>query len=154
MGKMSPGSPQSILLSRGCCSASDGAGEGLLSTTLTVSTSPGKIPDIIQGSFGFESGGKTFRIDRNFDKQNKKAELVCEDDGENLSIENGDLELLLGGMDLSGYDNTISVGQLKTRPISLWRQRLKNMPPAAAPPVTETSGPSRQSSVWRNKKRR
>ena len=46
----------------------------------------------------------------------KKQKLVCEDDGENLSIENGDLELLLGGMDLSGYDNTISVGQLKTRP--------------------------------------
>ena len=77
---------------------------------------PWENPGYYSGILRFESGGKTFRIDRNFDKQNKKAELVCEDDGENLSIENGDLELLLGGMDLSGYDNTISVGQLKTRP--------------------------------------
>ena len=34
------------------------AGEGLLSTTLTVSTSPGKIPDIIQGSFGLKVAGR------------------------------------------------------------------------------------------------
>ena len=32
------------------------------------------------------------------------------------SITDGSWSFLLGGMDLSGYDNTISVGQLKTRP--------------------------------------
>ena len=94
-----------------------GRGRGRASVYDTYSIyEPWENPGYYSGILRFESGGKTFRIDRNFDKQNKKAELVCEDDGENLSIENGDLELLLGGMDLSGYDNTISVGQLKTRP--------------------------------------
>ena len=94
-----------------------GRGRGRASVYDTYSIyEPWENPGYYSGILRFESGGKTFRIDRNFDKQNKKAELVCEDDGENLSIENGDLELLLGGMDLSGYDNTISVGQLNTRP--------------------------------------
>ncbi len=73
-------------------------------------------PGYYSGILRFESGGKHFRIDRNFDKQNKKAELVCEDDGEELSVADGDLEQLLGGMNSAGYDNTISVRQLKIRP--------------------------------------
>lgn len=77
---------------------------------------PWENPGYYSGILRFESGGKHFRIDRNFDKQNKKAELVCEDDGEELSIDDGDLEQLLGGMTQAGYDNTISVEQLKVRP--------------------------------------
>lgn len=65
------------------------------------------------GTLKFESGGKIFRIDRNFDKYTKKAELICEDDGEQLSVADGDLEMLLGGLDSGGYENTVSVGQRK-----------------------------------------
>ena len=41
---------------------------------------------------------------------------VCEDDGEELSVEHGDLQMLLGGMTAELFDNTVSVGQLKAAP--------------------------------------
>ena len=62
----------------------------------------------------FESGGKYFCIRREFDKSSKKVQLICEDDGEELSVEHGDLEMLLGGVTAASYDNTVSIGQLKT----------------------------------------
>ena len=74
---------------------------------------PWENPNDYSGSLVFESGEKTFRIDRNFDRYTKKAELICEDDGEVLSVADGDLEMLLGGLDSGGYDNTISIGQMK-----------------------------------------
>lgn len=61
-----------------------------------------------------ESGGKRFRLTWNFGRQNANAKLVCWPDGEVLSVEDGDLSMLLGGV--SGvYDNTASIGQLKGR---------------------------------------
>ncbi len=74
---------------------------------------PWENPNYYSGSLRFESGGKTFRIDRNFDRYTKMAALTCEDDGEELSVEDGDLEMLLGGLNSGIYENTISVGQLK-----------------------------------------
>ena len=59
----------------------------------------------------FKSGEKHFRIERNFDKYSKKAELICEEDGEVLSVEDGDLQMLLGEMDAERYDNTVSMSQ-------------------------------------------
>lgn len=89
-------------------------GRGRASVYDTFSTyEPWKNPGHYSGSLKFESGGKTFRIDRNFDKYTKKAELVCEDDGELLSVEDGDLEMILGGLNAGNYENTVSVGQLK-----------------------------------------
>ena len=41
----------------------------------------------------------------------KKAELICEEDGEVLSVEDGDLQMLLGEMDAERYDNTVSMSQ-------------------------------------------
>ncbi len=78
------------------------------------------------GRMRFESGDKTFWIDRNFDKYGKKAELVCADDGEKLSVEDGDLRMLLGGMSESAYDNTVSIGQLKAQPGQSLSAELRN----------------------------
>ena len=38
------------------------------------------------GVMRFECGGRTFRLERNFKKYEKKDRLICEDDGEELSL--------------------------------------------------------------------
>ncbi|MGI6007007.1 MAG: ATP-binding protein [Ruminococcus sp.] len=67
------------------------------------------------GTLRFESGGKIFRINRDFSREHPKAELVCETDGERLSIEQGDLKMLLGNISEAVFDNTVSIGQLKAK---------------------------------------
>lgn len=74
---------------------------------------PWENPGYYSGVMRFESGGKYFCIRREFDKSSKKVQLICEDDGEELSVEHGDLEMLLGGVTAASYDNTVSIGQLK-----------------------------------------
>lgn len=87
-------------------------GRGRAAVNDTYSTyEPWENPNYYAGVLQFSSGGKTFRIERNFDKYSKKAELICEEDGEVLSVEDGDLEMLLGGMDADCYDNTVSMSQ-------------------------------------------
>jgi len=73
---------------------------------------PWENPSHYAGALRFECGGRNFCLERHFDKYAKSAALFCEDDGEELSIEHGDLEMLLGGMQQSGYENTISIRQL------------------------------------------
>lgn len=75
---------------------------------------PWERPADYAGSMNFEAGGKNFRIDRNFYKNDIRESLVCETDGEQLSLAQGDLEMLLGGISESVYDNTVSVGQLRS----------------------------------------
>lgn len=65
------------------------------------------------GIIRFEVGGKIFRLERSFDKYTKGASLICEEDGEELSLEKGDLEILLDGLDEATFENTIGIGQLK-----------------------------------------
>lgn len=77
---------------------------------------PWENPNYYSGKMKFESGGKSFWIDRNFDKYSKRADLVCEDDGEELSVDDGDLQMILGEFSEAVYDNTVSIGQLKTQP--------------------------------------
>lgn len=74
---------------------------------------PWENPAVYGGRMRLECGGKQFRLRRNFSKEFMKEELVCETDGERLSVEDGDLEMLLGNISETVYDNTISVGQLK-----------------------------------------
>lgn len=74
---------------------------------------PWENPNYYSGILRFESGGKNFCLTRNFDRYNKSASLICEDDGEEFSLEHGDLEMILDGLDVSNYENTISVGQMK-----------------------------------------
>ena len=76
---------------------------------------PWENPAYYAGEMVFESGGKRFRLTRNFGRQNANAKLVCLTDGEVLSVGDGDLSMLLGGVSEIVYDNTASIGQLKGR---------------------------------------
>ena len=77
---------------------------------------PWEDPGSYAGVMRFTCGGRSFRLERNFARQTKQVSLVCEDDGEELSVEHGDLQMLLGGMTAELFDNTVSVGQLKAAP--------------------------------------
>ena len=73
-------------------------------------------PGVYAGVMRFMCGGRSFRLERNFARQTKYTSLICEDDGEELSVEQGDLEMLLGGMTAELFDNTVSIGQLRAQP--------------------------------------
>ena len=75
---------------------------------------PWEDPAFYAGELRFESGEKAFRLSRNFYRNDVSEQLVCESDGECLSVEDGDLKMLLGGVGESIYDNTVSIGQLKS----------------------------------------
>lgn len=87
---------------------------------------PWENPNFYSGSMKFEAGGKHFIIERNFDKNAKHASVVCQEDGEELSVKAGDLDMLLDGLTASGYDNTVSIAQLKERPGVSLAAELKN----------------------------
>lgn len=76
---------------------------------------PWENPSWYEGSVLFEAGGKDFRLDRNFESRSQEAGLYCVTDGERLSVEDGDLEILLGGVTQRIYENTSAIGQLKAR---------------------------------------
>ena len=78
------------------------------------------------GVLRFESGGKDFRITRNFYKNDIKEEFVCESDGERLSIEHGDMDVLLGDVSETVFDNTISIGQMRGRTDESLYSELRN----------------------------
>ena len=79
-----------------------------------------------EGGLKFETGGKIFCLERGFYHTEKSARLVCETDGEELSVEDGDLEILLGEMSSELYFNTAAVGQLKMKPQDIIYSYLKN----------------------------
>lgn len=83
-------------------------------------------PNYYAGVMRFTSGGKTFRLERCFDRYAKSASLVCEDDGEELSVADKDLEMLMGGMSKELFENTIAIGQLSARPGQGLYEELKN----------------------------
>lgn len=87
---------------------------------------PWENPNYYSGSMRFLCGRRNFMLQRHFDKYSKKVSLYCEDDGEELSIENGDLDMLLGGMQEADYENTVAVGQLKAAPDRTLAEELKN----------------------------
>ncbi|MEG0962357.1 MAG: AAA family ATPase [Lachnospiraceae bacterium] len=64
-----------------------------------------------QGALVFETEGKSFFLERNFYHKEKSAKLVSQGDLEELSVEHGDLEILLGGMKKDTYENTYCIGQ-------------------------------------------
>lgn len=65
------------------------------------------------GGIRFVCGNKVFRLERDFMKGMEDSRLICETDGELLSVENGDLDMLLGGIGEVAFLNTVSIGQLK-----------------------------------------
>ncbi len=87
---------------------------------------PWENPNYYAGILKFESGGKNFCLTRSFDKYKKSASLICEDDGEEFSLEHGDLEMLLGGLSEETYDNTVAIGQVKAKPNQSLAAELQN----------------------------
>ncbi len=87
---------------------------------------PWENPNYYAGKLQFESGGKSFLLSRSFDKYSKHAELFCLEDGETLSVENGDLETVLEGLTETVFDNTISVKQMQVEPAMTLAAELKN----------------------------
>lgn len=79
-----------------------------------------------EGSLKFETGGKVFCLERNFYHTEKSVHLVCETDGEELSVQHGDLEMLLGEINGELFFNTAAVGQLKMKPQDIIYSYLKN----------------------------
>lgn len=89
-------------------------GRGRASVNDTFSLyEPWENPNYYSGMLRFESGGKRFCIARDFDRYGKSASLICEDDGEEFSMEHGDLEMILPGLAATNYENTVAIGQMK-----------------------------------------
>lgn len=89
-----------------------GRGRASVNDTFSI-YEPWKNPNYYSGSMRFESGGKRFCLERHFDKYSRSARLCCEDDGEEFSLEHGDLEMLLGGLTAANYENTVAIGQMR-----------------------------------------
>lgn len=83
-------------------------------------------PAYYAGTIRFVCGRKVFRLERDFTKGTQAGMLVCESDGELLSLENGDLEMLLGNIGEVTFDNTVSIGQLKNETDQGLAVELKN----------------------------
>ena len=78
------------------------------------------------GIMRFTCGNRHFVLERNFNIYEKSVSLVCADDGEELSVEDGDLEMLLGGLTRQSFENTIAIGQLMSRPENTLAEELQN----------------------------
>lgn len=87
---------------------------------------PWENPYYYAGVLKLESGGKVFRIERNFQKRDKSVSLVCETDGEELSVEHGDLEVLLEGMNEQAFRNTVFIMQKSSATDAGLAEELKN----------------------------
>ena len=83
-------------------------------------------PSYYAGEMTFESGDRTFIISRRFDRYGKSASLVCQTDGEILSVEQGDMDMLLDGMSEAAFENTISIGQTKAETSANLGAELRN----------------------------
>lgn len=78
------------------------------------------------GEMNFEAGDKTFLLSRNFDRYGKGASLVCQEDAEELSVADGDLQMLMGDLTPQVYDDTLSIAQMKVEPGIALSEELKN----------------------------
>lgn len=87
---------------------------------------PWENPNYYAGMMRFTCGGRNFRLERHFDRYNKRAELICEDDGEELSVEDGDLTILLGGITEASFENMAAIGRLSAKPGQELAGELKN----------------------------
>ena len=84
-------------------------GRGKASKTDTYSRyMPWENGNWYEGGIIFTCGERKFRLERGFGKFAKAPTLICETDGEMLSVEHGDLDMLLGGVTENIYENTVS----------------------------------------------
>ena len=75
---------------------------------------PWENPAEYGGILWFKANGRNYRLTRNFYKEKKMGELLCEDDGSLVNAEQGALDAILGNVSEAVYDNTVSVAQLKS----------------------------------------
>lgn len=102
-------------------------GRGRASVNDTFSRyEPWENPNYYSGAVRFTCGGRTFCLRRNFDKQSRSASLVCEDDGEELSPDDGDLSALLDGMEKASFEETIGIAQHRPETGEALAFQLKN----------------------------
>lgn len=78
------------------------------------------------GGLKFTVGDKPFYLERNFYHKEKSAKLTNELDGEELSVEHGDLEMLLGGMKKASYENTYCIHQAEIETKKEFAEILQN----------------------------
>ena len=77
---------------------------------------PWDTPAYFYGSMMFETGQQQFLLERNFYYKEKRARLVNIRDGEELSVEYGDLDMLLGNVSAAAYENTCCIVQEQLLP--------------------------------------
>lgn len=72
---------------------------------------PWDAPAYYAGSMRFRIGEKEFYLERNFYHREKNSYLVNEREKEELSVEQGDLQMLLGGVSKTAFENTFFIRQ-------------------------------------------
>lgn len=72
---------------------------------------PWNISNYYTGSMEIVVADKRFTLERNFYHKEKTVRLYNQEDGEELSVEHGDLEMLLGGVSRRFYENTCCISQ-------------------------------------------
>lgn len=77
---------------------------------------PWDTPAYFYGFMIFETGQQQFLLERNFYYKEKRVRLVNIRDGEELSVEYGDLDMLLGNVSAAAYENTCCIGQEQLLP--------------------------------------
>ena len=88
---------------------------------------PWENPNEYAGAMRFSCGEKTFCLKRRFDRYTKGAVLICEDDGEELSVEHGDLDMLLNGLTADSLKIRQRLDSLEQDPGKVWRQSFRIM---------------------------
>lgn len=78
------------------------------------------------GQLRFACEGRVFQLERRFDKYGKNVRLFCENDGEELSVEDGDLQMLLDGMDETAFEDTVLIGQRRVETSTSLVAEMKN----------------------------
>lgn len=72
-------------------------------------------PGSYDGSLEFRVNDNNYHVYRNFNKSNKETVVTHVNTGRELDISQADLEEILGGLTKSGYEGTISIGQLSAK---------------------------------------
>ncbi len=81
---------------------------------------------LFAGGLKFTVGEKPFYLERIFEHEKKAVRLTNEMDGEELSVEHGDLEMLLGGMKQASYENTYCIHQAEIETKEEFAEILQN----------------------------
>lgn len=87
---------------------------------------PWENPSYYAGNIRFQCGEKIFRLERDFQNPQGRDMLVCETDGERLSLEYGDLDMLMGDVGEVVFENTVFISQMKSRTEDGLAAELKN----------------------------